>query len=65
MEEALADPAFDAVIIANRSDLHAQTALRYLANGKPTLAEIPVAMSYIEAEGVGLAAKHKESRSER
>ena len=52
LDEALADPAVDAVIVGNPSELHAQTALRCLAHGKPTLVEIPIAMSYPESERV-------------
>ena len=61
LEEALADPAVDAVIVASPSELHAAMALRCLAHGKPALVEIPIAMSYAaservvaEAEGRGL-----------
>ena len=50
LEEALADPAVDAVIVASPSELHAAMALRCLAHGKPTLVEIPIAMSYAAAE---------------
>ena len=61
LEDALADPAVDAVIVASPSELHADMALQCLAHGKPTLVEIPIAMSYAaservvaEAEGRGL-----------
>ena len=56
-EEALADEAVDAVIVANPSELHAGTALRCLAHGKPTLVEIPIAMSYADAEQVVVEAE--------
>ena len=50
LDEALADPRVDTVIVANPSELHADTALRCLAASKPTLVEIPIAMSYADAE---------------
>ena len=59
LDEALADPAVDAVIVGNPSELHAQTALRCLAHGKPTLVEIPIAMSYPESERVVLEAERR------
>ena len=52
LDEALTDPAVDAVIVANPSELHAETALRCLAHKKPTLVEIPIAMNYRDAERV-------------
>ena len=59
LEEALADPAVDAVIVANPSEWHARTALQCLAHGKPTLVEIPIAMSYAEAERVVVEAERR------
>ena len=52
LDEALADRAVDAVIVASPSELHADMALRCLAHGKSTLVEIPMAMSYAAAERV-------------
>ena len=52
LEEALADPAVDAVIVASPSELHADMALQCLAHDKPALVEIPIAMSYAAAERV-------------
>ncbi|MDL1899885.1 Gfo/Idh/MocA family oxidoreductase [Anaerolineae bacterium CFX9] len=57
LEEALADPAVDAIILANPSELHAATALAALAHGKHVLVEIPIAMSLTEAEQVVAAAE--------
>ena len=59
LKEALADPAVEAVIVANPSELHARTALQCLAHGKPTLVEIPIAMSHGEAERVVLEAERR------
>lgn len=57
LNEALADPRIDTVIVANPSELHAETALRCLEAGKPTLVEIPLAMSYTDAARVVDAAE--------
>ncbi len=57
LDEALADPALDAVILANPTELHATSALACLAAGKPTLLEIPIAMHLVEAERVVAAAE--------
>ena len=57
LNEALADPRIDTVIVANPSELHAETALRCLEAGKPTLVEIPIAMSYTDAARVVDAAE--------
>ena len=59
LEEALADPAVDAVIVASPSELHAATALQCLAHGKPTLVEIPIAMSYAASERVVAEAERR------
>ena len=59
LEEALADPAVDAVIVASPSELHAAMALRCLAYGKPTLVEIPIAMSYADSERVVAEAERR------
>jgi len=52
LDEALADPAIDIVIIGSPSDQHEAQALKCLAAGKHTLIEIPVAMSLKGAERV-------------
>ena len=52
LDEALADPALDAVILATPSDQHEAQAIACLAAGKHTLIEIPIAMSLAGAERV-------------
>jgi len=53
---ALADDEVDAVVIANPSEAHADTALASISAGKATLVEIPIAMSLEGAERVVAAA---------
>lgn len=45
LDEALADPEIDAVILGTPSDLHEEQAIKCLEAGKHTLIEIPIAMS--------------------
>jgi 2-hydroxy-4-carboxymuconate semialdehyde hemiacetal dehydrogenase len=45
LDEALADPEVDVVILATPSDQHEEQAVRCLEAGKHTLVEIPIAMS--------------------
>src|SRR5437588_7622088 len=52
LEEALARPGVDAVVICSPSDQHAAQAERALAAGKHVLVEIPLAMSLPDAERV-------------
>src|SRR5262249_58443568 len=52
LEEALARPGVDAVLIASPSDVHAAQAEAALRAGKHVLVEIPLAMSYADAERV-------------
>jgi 2-hydroxy-4-carboxymuconate semialdehyde hemiacetal dehydrogenase len=52
LEEALADPAIDIVILATPSEQHESQAIRCLEAGKHTLIEIPIAMSLKGAERV-------------
>ena len=52
LDEALADPAIDIVILATPSEQHEEQAVAYLAAGKHTLIEIPIAMSLAGAERV-------------
>jgi 2-hydroxy-4-carboxymuconate semialdehyde hemiacetal dehydrogenase len=52
LKEALADQEIDAVILANPSEHHAETAIASLAHGKHTLVEIPIAMNLSDAERV-------------
>ncbi len=52
LEEALADDEVEVIILANPSELHAETALLSLQHGKHTLVEIPIAMNLSDAEHV-------------
>ncbi len=52
LEEALADPAIDAVIVGSPSEVHEEQAIKVLEAGKHLLLEIPVAMSLKGAERV-------------
>ncbi len=52
LEEALADPAVDIVILATPSEQHEAQAIACLEAGKHTLIEIPIAMSLAGAERV-------------
>ncbi|MBL8688403.1 MAG: Gfo/Idh/MocA family oxidoreductase [Rhodospirillaceae bacterium] len=52
LEEALADPAIDAVIVGSPSEVHEEQAIRTLEAGKHMLLEIPIAMSLKGAERV-------------
>ena len=52
LDEALADPEVDVVIIAGPSETHAEMAITSLEAGKHTLVEIPIAMSLADAEKV-------------
>jgi 2-hydroxy-4-carboxymuconate semialdehyde hemiacetal dehydrogenase len=45
LDEALADPAIDIVILATPSEQHEEQAVKSLEAGKHTLIEIPIAMS--------------------
>lgn len=57
LDELLADPAIDAVIVASPSELHVPHPLARLAEGKPALVEIPLAMRLSDAERVVAAAQ--------
>ena len=52
LEEALADPAIDAVIVGSPSEVHEEQAIKVLEAGKHLLLEIPIAMSLKGAERV-------------
>ena len=52
LDEALADPEIDAVILATPSEQHEAQAIACLAAGKHTLIEIPIAMSFAGAQRV-------------
>ena len=57
LDEALADPRVDAVILATPSEHHEAQAIRALTAGKHVLLEIPIAMSLAGAERVVAAAE--------
>ncbi|MHB8629893.1 MAG: Gfo/Idh/MocA family protein [Aggregatilineales bacterium] len=59
LDEALDDDEIDVVILANPSEIHAETALSSLNYGKHTLVEIPIAMSLTDAEQVVAAARKR------
>jgi 2-hydroxy-4-carboxymuconate semialdehyde hemiacetal dehydrogenase len=61
LDEALADPAIDVVILATPSEQHETQAIQCLEAGKHTLIEIPIAMSLAGAERV-VAAGEKSGR---
>jgi 2-hydroxy-4-carboxymuconate semialdehyde hemiacetal dehydrogenase len=50
LNEALANPEIDIVILANPSQIHAETTRLSLQHNKHTLVEIPLTMSLAEAE---------------
>ncbi len=57
LEDALADPEVDAVVLATPSEQHEAQAIRALEAGKHVLLEIPIAMSLEGAERVTAAAE--------
>ena len=59
LEDALADPDVDIVILANPSDQHAETALASLHAGKQTLVEIPLAMNLADGEKIVQTARER------
>src|SRR3954463_7110063 len=61
LDEALADPEVDIVIIGTPSDQHEEQAIKCLEAGKHTLIEIPIAMSLKGAERV-VAAGEKSGK---
>ena len=61
LNEALADPAVDVVILGTPSDQHEEQAVKCLEAGKHTLIEIPIAMSLKGAERV-MAAGEKSGK---
>jgi 2-hydroxy-4-carboxymuconate semialdehyde hemiacetal dehydrogenase len=52
LDDALADPAVDVVVVASPSELHETQAIECLEAGKHTLIEIPIALSLAGAERV-------------
>lgn len=59
LDEALADPEVDIVIIAGPSETHAEMAIKSVEAGKHTLVEIPIAMNLADSERVVAAAKER------
>ena len=59
LDEALSNPAIDAVIVANPSEMHEETALRCLQHDKATLVEIPIAMNLQGSEKVVAEAEQR------
>jgi 2-hydroxy-4-carboxymuconate semialdehyde hemiacetal dehydrogenase len=62
LDEALADPEVDIVIVGSPSEQHEEQAIKCLAASKHTLIEIPVAMSLKGAERV-IAAGEKSGKT--
>ena len=61
LDDALADPAIDVVVVASPSEVHEEQAIRCLEAGKHTLIEIPIALSLAGAERV-VAAGEKSGK---
>ncbi len=57
LNEALRDPAIDAVYVASPVVLHAEHTIASLRAGKHVLCEKPVAMNYAQAESMAEAAR--------
>lgn len=57
LDEALSDPAVDAVYVASPVALHAPQTIASLRAGKHVLGEKPAAMNYAEAESMAEAAR--------
>jgi 2-hydroxy-4-carboxymuconate semialdehyde hemiacetal dehydrogenase len=62
LEEALARPGLDAVVICSPSEQHAEQAERSLIAGKHVLVEIPLAMNLADAERVTRLAEQRGLR---
>lgn len=62
LDELLADPALDAVIICSPSGAHAAQAERALRADKHVLCEIPLALSLAEADRLGALADEVDRR---
>lgn len=60
LDEALARPTTDAVIITSPSDLHADQSVATLSAGKHLLIEIPVATNWPDVERVARAARESD-----
>jgi 2-hydroxy-4-carboxymuconate semialdehyde hemiacetal dehydrogenase len=59
LDEALADPDVDIVMIAGPTETHAEMAIKSLKAGKHTLVEIPIAINLAESEEVVAVAKEQ------
>lgn len=59
LEQALADPDIDIVMLANPSDQHAETAMASVLAGKQTLVEIPLAMNLADGERIVQTARER------
>lgn len=57
LEDALADPAVDAVIVASPTDLHFEQTEKALRAGKHVLVEIPLATSLAQADALDRLAR--------
>ena len=62
LDEALADPAIDAVVITSPNELHAEQATKALRAGKHVLVEIPLAMNLDDAVQVTQLARRQQRR---
>ena len=62
LDEALADPAIDAVLITSPTDLHAEQTEKALRAGKHALVEIPLATSLAEADALDRLARQVDRR---
>ena len=52
LQEALADPAVDLVLVASPNEVHFEQTVTSLEAGKDVIVEIPIALSLIQAERV-------------
>jgi 2-hydroxy-4-carboxymuconate semialdehyde hemiacetal dehydrogenase len=60
LDEALADPEIDAVLITSPTDLHANQTEKALRAGKHALVEIPLATSLAEADALAKLAREQQ-----
>jgi 2-hydroxy-4-carboxymuconate semialdehyde hemiacetal dehydrogenase len=58
IEPALADPSVQLVLIASPSPLHSQQAIQAMQAGKDVIVEIPVALSWPDAQSVAQTAEN-------
>ncbi|MHB1005671.1 MAG: Gfo/Idh/MocA family protein [Chloroflexota bacterium] len=62
LDEALADPAVDVVIVTSPTDLHAEHAAKALSAGKHVLCEIPLATNLANIDALITLAKRVDRR---